>query len=510
MALTDLSTYINPPQERGSTLPFDGVIEFSRNERGREVVSLFVFPTPNDVTVIGEEITVRFMKARRNRDEEVVQARQVYTFAAVPPQEGIEFSLDLRKVVYSIADPFPLMRRGDYYITVEHSGGPTYPSGVETKTDDFRITLLTVDRLEREWLFGATRRSNDDRQMRFQPKQITGVRIVEISRSHPLDVYPLTWAQGRETAGGCAQDNMYLSWNKGEVVKVDMRVPEGIHEQYILMDEFRTGYVVAQVDPRYVPDTSVTERLMVDRDLISRESIRRWVDEETDWLEDGFLYTPIEPALCVSDVTLRDLSPSAGSRVRPLPENYDYDKKGVAIMYKPPTAGHWIDVMIPFGMPLKWEYLVGSLEHTRIVDVNTDWIQQAHGRMVQLVPFNQSLAYHFIGLMYVAALRGPVELPSFWRYRYWAGVRDETTPLDLIEVIGMRAGIKALNVLGQAFRGGFSSQSISKDGVSESVGYTASAMYGIYSATIEGLQKRLDKLEPQLKRRYFGVYLVTL
>jgi len=64
-----------------------------------------------------------------------------------------------------------------------------------------------------------------------------------------------------------------------------------------------------------------------------------------------------------------------------------------------------------------------------------------------------------------------------------------------------------LSVLGQMYRGGFSSQSISRDGVSESVGYTASVMYGIYSATCNDLNNRLKELLPQLKRKYFGLVL---
>jgi len=507
MALTNLKIYLDPPVIRGTQLPFDGLIEYSKNETGREIVTLWVIPTPNDANVVGEQITVRMMKARRDRNEEVVQARRTYTFTGPVPVEGVSFSWDLRRVVYSTEDPFNVIRRGNYFFEVEHSGGPTYPSGTNATSEDWRATVMTTDRLEKEWLRGATRRSNDDRAVRFQPKELNGVWVIEVSRNHPLDIFELELVPDKHSTV-----NWSLSWNRGEIVPIDMRIPEGIHQQLILPDRWGTHYIVVQVDPRKLPTTHTTERLMIDRELIDRDSLRRWIDEEADWLEQTFLYTPIEPALCVSDFTLRNLTPSTGliPPPAPLPENFDYDLFGPPIMYKPPTAGHWIGLDVPWGKPIKWEYLVGALEHTRIVDIRPDWIQPASGRRIHLLPYNQSLAYSFIGLMYVHAIRGPVELPSFWRYRYWAGLKDEKTPMDIIQVIGLRAGAQALAVLGQMFRGGFSSQSVSRDGVSESVSYTASAMYGIYSATIEAFNKRLEKLEPQVKRKYFGIYIAAL
>jgi hypothetical protein len=65
-------------------------------------------------------------------------------------------------------------------------------------------------------------------------------------------------------------------------------------------------------------------------------------------------------------------------------------------------------------------------------------------------------------------------------------------------------------VAGQAFRGGFASQSLSRDGVSESVSYTASAIYGIYSATIEDYTKFINREIKQIKGRYRGVNLIVM
>jgi len=501
MAITSFTIFYDPPEQRGTNLPFDGVVEFSRNERGSEIVKLTVIP--DDLSPVGETITIRLMKARRDRGEEVVQARKTYTFTAgntpVDPNTGVTFEYDLREIVYSAGKPFPVVRRGDYYFSVENDN-----ASVEEESSDFRVALMTTDRFEEEWLLGTTRRSNDDRSVRFQPSQITGVRVIEVSRNHPLDLFPLTLSYGGESS-----PNKFLSWGNGQTVKVDQVIPTGIHKQYILVSRDRSSYIIVQVDPRKLPSADTTEMLMVDRQLISRDSLRRWLDEEFDWLERDYMFVPIEPALVVSDYDLSSLTIGPGSSssqgVATLPANSDYDLKASPTSYYPPTAGHFLNLKVPYWRPLQWDYLVGSLENTRIVDVPVEFIHQGASGYINLIPFNQSLAYNFIGLMYVHALRGPVSLPSFWRYRYYAGIEDRTTPLPIIEVAGLRAAVKALAVLGQMFRGGFSSQSVSRDGVSESASYTASATFGIYSATIEEYKKRLKELEPQVKRRWFGV-----
>ncbi len=509
MALTALQAYIRRPEPSGSNLPFDELIEYSRNEENYAVIRMFVMTTPTDATQAGEEITVRIYKARRDRDEEVVQARRVFTIpAGVMPTQGYEFQFDLRRIVYSSLKPFPIMRRGNYFFRVEHTGGTTGPSAVTDDTQDFRVAPMTVNRLENEWIFGATRRSNDDRALRFQPRTMTGVRVVEVSKNHPLDLYPLALALGAETPTA----KRFLSWDQGLDVEVDMSIPDGIDRQYVLPGVGRESYVIIQVDPLALPNANTTEMLMVDRQLIGRESLRRWIDEEATWVEKYLIYTPIDPALIVSDFDLTSLNvgPGAEAGAPSIPENFDYDIMAPPVSYYPPGAGHWIKLRLPYWKPLSFDYLIGALENTRIVDISVDWIHKTASGWIQLVPFNQSLAFHFIGLMYISALRGPVELPSFWRYRYYAGLEEDTTPFDILEVIGMRAAVKALAVLGQAFRGGFSSQSVSRDGVSESVGYTASARYGIYSATIEEYKKRLEPLEKQVGRRYYGFTLEAM
>lgn len=512
MALTSLQVYVDPPPLRGmSPLPQDGVYEFCKNERGRETIKLNVIVDPNDANNAGEILTIRLMKARRDRNEEVIQAQRTLTLAgAAPTAGGYQLEWDIRDVVYSPTNPFCVIRRGDYFFRVEHSGGPTYPSGVTADTDDFRVTVMTVERLGAEWIFGATNRSNDDRAVRFQPRLISGIEVLEVSKNHPIDAFSLVLSFNG------SQTNPTLSWAGGMNIPIDTSIPGGIGLDYLLPSGGEHGgHLIVAVDPRLLPNADTQEFLLVDRLLISRDSLRRWLDAEAEWVEHELIFSLIEPGLVVSDydLTALNVGPGVQQQGAPvLPSNYDYDIKTTPVTYYPPVSGRWINVQLPYWHPLAFEYMIGALENTRIVDIPPGWIHRGASGYVTLVPFNQSLAYNFTGLVHVHALRGVIELPSFWRYRYWSGVPDQNrrVPSTLIEIIGLRAAVKGLAVLGQAFRGGYSSQSASRGGVSESVAYTASATYGIYSATIEEYKKRLTPLEKQVKRSYFGITLMAL
>jgi hypothetical protein len=143
------------------------------------------------------------------------------------------------------------------------------------------------------------------------------------------------------------------------------------------------------------------------------------------------------------------------------------------------------------------------------VDIALEWLEiSERNGLVQLVPFNQEVAFQFIGLVWVESMRGRVPLPNFWHFNAMAGLR-QVDPV-ILEVLAKKAAVDALTVAGQAFRGGFASQSLSRDGVSESVSYTASAIYGIYSATIEDFTKFINREIKQIKGRYRGVNMIVL
>ena len=385
----------------------------------------------------------------------------------------------------------------------------TETAAASADSPDFRVALVTVNRLRRDWLFGSATKANDERMVRYQPTQITGVVVEEISKNHPLDVFPLN-LDIYQTAGGTAGDTptytRRISWREGTQAVIDGTQ----NQRLVLPSADRRGYIIVRIEePWSLPTTTqehglVREELLVDKDVMSEETLRRRIDEASDEMENSLLQQFLEPTLVVSEIDPSQIqfTPQLGALV----PNNDYDALRQPITYYPIVPGRWIRIQMPFNWLLDVEQLFGAVANTRVIEIDNAWIIfDEPGGFIELVPFNQQAGFDFLGLVFVESLRSATSIPNFWHYRMWAGLRE--TPGDVLRVIGMKAAIPTLTVAGQAFRGGLASESVSRDGVSQSVSYTASAVYGVYSATIEDYRKEIAELMAFLKGKYRGLVL---
>lgn len=105
--------------------------------------------------------------------------------------------------------------------------------------------------------------------------------------------------------------------------------------------------------------------------------------------------------------------------------------------------------------------------------------------------------------------------PSLWEVDYEAGIdeKDPTMPLELLkEALYKRASCGILNVWGDLIIGaGIASQSVSIDGISQSIGTTQSAMYGGASARVDAYTKDLTEgILPVLRQRFGGMRMVVV
>ena len=105
--------------------------------------------------------------------------------------------------------------------------------------------------------------------------------------------------------------------------------------------------------------------------------------------------------------------------------------------------------------------------------------------------------------------------PQLWEVDYVAGIDedDPSMPTDLLsEAIYKRAACGILNVWGDLIIGaGIANQSVSIDGVSQSIGTTQSAMYGGASARVNEYTNDLnDHLLPVLRQKFGGVRMVVV
>lgn len=125
-----------------------------------------------------------------------------------------------------------------------------------------------------------------------------------------------------------------------------------------------------------------------------------------------------------------------------------------------------------------------------------------------------SLVIGNTGLMYGIAGRW-AHAPQLWEVDYVAGMdeNDPTLPVSLLEEgISKRAAMGILNVWGDLIIGaGIASQSVSIDGISQSIGTTQSAMFGGASARVNEYSKDIeDRIMPVLMQKFGGIKMVVV
>lgn len=153
----------------------------------------------------------------------------------------------------------------------------------------------------------------------------------------------------------------------------------------------------------------------------------------------------------------------------------------------------------------------------RSVDIPSDWIQldkltgqitlfPAAGSANSLIIGQTGTLFGFQGWNYA---------PMMWEVEYEAGIdeNDKTVPVSLLkEAVSKRASCGILNVWGDLIIGaGIANQSVSIDGISQSIGTTQSAMFGGASARVTEYTKDLqENILPVLRQKFGGIRMVVV
>lgn len=472
--------------------------EYSKFESDNAVIEVEISASGSieDAGATNEnQLTIQLIKARRSRDVVVLtKTVNLATYYGVSSGDisstPAYVELDTRLAI-STTDSINLIRRGLYFVKVY----VTNATSVSGNSSDFYINPITVDRMRRDWAFGLDLQSSDLRTFRIPPRQITGIKVKEVSRNHKLSWTPLTFhINGSQK---------YLSWDGGSLVPITSS-----HKEYMLPASGPSSeYVIINADFNRLPSSDTSENLFVEEDKITDTTIRRYINDSIDHVENTLLQVYVEPTQIITDIDASKLTYTGDGGSIVINEDYDFIKNPVS--FYPRRPGQWIDIQFPYPSLLRVDQLYGAVANTRVIHINPEWIELAEqSGYVQLVPFNVELAFDFVGLIWVESLRSATPIPNFWHYNLLSGLRE--CPGDVLELIGKSAAIPILTTAGAAFRGGYSSQSISRDGVSESVSYTSSAIYGVYSASIEDYRNWIKENTPQIKNRYRGPQMIVM
>jgi len=177
----------------------------------------------------------------------------------------------------------------------------------------------------------------------------------------------------------------------------------------------------------------------------------------------------------------------------------DYELRGERLHYFRPTAGQG-----HFTLPLPYANVV-SIERVRLFyqdravqEVPATWLSfTSKEGVLRINPYlNNTLmastAGAWNGVWFGYGLRDI--LPAAWSVDYTIGHGQVDD--DVARYIGLRAAMQLLGTLGAspAMGGGLSNESLSMDGVTESVGY-ATGKYGVYSGLIQQYSDELDHMD---------------
>ncbi len=164
---------------------------------------------------------------------------------------------------------------------------------------------------------------------------------------------------------------------------------------------------------------------------------------------------------------------------------------------------------LPYHQLLRIDELKGFMGNQAILRIGAGAYEENRksGRL-DVLPYNSeyTLLWTFFSRIDFWGLRDSIA--NFWRFKGVAGIKEHDG--EVLKLCAMTAAIPLLTVAGQAYRAGFSSESVSKDGVSVSKSYTSSATFSIYSAQIEDARKWSKEAIPKIRNRYRGIPMTVL
>lgn len=161
------------------------------------------------------------------------------------------------------------------------------------------------------------------------------------------------------------------------------------------------------------------------------------------------------------------------------------------------------------------ESLKASYAGQDIMTFPQDWIHiYRETGQLQLVPTTGSLSQVLLGqgsgILLPLITNRLSHMPHLFKVDYMAGFPEDQVPSNIVDLIAMKACIGVLNVMGDILLGaGIASQSVSIDGLSESITTTQSAENSAYSARIRQYEREIKNQLPDLKQYYKGLRLAV-
>lgn len=150
-----------------------------------------------------------------------------------------------------------------------------------------------------------------------------------------------------------------------------------------------------------------------------------------------------------------------------------------------------------------------------VVTFPEEWwrLENAVGH-VQIVPTAGTLSNLLVGsggAFLPAVFNGQSYLPQLFEIEYTAGFAANQVPRNIVEIIGMTAALGPFNIFGDLIAGaGIATLSLSLDGLSQSIGTTASATNAGFGSRIIQYLKQIKEQLPKLRSNYKRIGKMTV
>lgn len=384
-------------------------------------------------------------------------------------------------------------REGFYHLRVRlmDTGGVTLD---DQQSSSFPISVVSVGELKRRHMFGFPGLANDVLMVVQQPKALTGVTVDFVSQDMYRGDYQLQYAQ--------ATNQLTLANPRipPNVPPKPVTVDPNSLNTYTLPDAVTGDYLTVTVEGYNLPTTNVNETIIVDNWYTNDAVIREYLWEAKNWVE-GMLHVTLEPTRIATDASF---------------DPYRHMPAGTPLPYYPPMDQyHWLGIDVPHTPLLEVIKMQGWFSDVKSLDVPKSWrvIEPVSGRVDFVPRAVGAVQWYYYGPGFLNLMWGPYKyIPRFWHFAVTAGCPELTGThyAGIRELVMKRAMIQMLTVLGSAYRGGVSSESVSKDGVGISTGFTSSASLNVYGADITVYERQIADELPRIRQRVNGLMSITV
>lgn len=246
--------------------------------------------------------------------------------------------------------------------------------------------------------------------------------------------------------------------------------------------------------------------LAPDGSILTDDTIQQSIDAEISDLSQKSS-TPFQATKVFTAVDPNNIDEEA--------KDTDYHEAGQKIDYRKHDNSDKLSINLPTSNLISVESVRGTYGIALHWDVPTEWLKVRKNGRIDIIPtYGVSMQYPFgaNGMAFsghMLSITNSSGYSGYWAVNYTYGL--ERIPLNLAQYIQYAASLIVIENLATAFSPGLASKSTSLGGISQSVSFTASAEFSLYSALTKTIKEKLKSYNlDEMIRQTRGLKLYSI